>query len=340
MVLLVSMTGAFASGAGSSSDPLVSQSYVDDDYTEAVLAQGGTAIDEGLTAVYTAYAGTLISDSEGYLLTSEYEQFWIPDGGSVTVKTGASFVVYNGSVSIQSLDGTVINVSTGEEISSSASLSAYRRYFCAEDTTVTLGSDGGAVVAVDGRYILASGAAEALQYSDVPGSAWYYEAAYFVYENELFYDYDDTKFRQGEALTRAEFVYALWALSGCPEPDGTASFTDVTDEWSIKAISWAEENGIVNGYGGGLFGPDDTIERQGIATMMYRYSDYMGESVSASKSLSAYTDVDDIGDWALTAMKWANAKGLITGMTDTTLEPKGTATRAQVATIIMRYAGE
>ena len=99
----------------------------------------------------------------------------------------------------------------------------------------------------------------------------------------------------------------------------------------------AEENGIVTGYGDGTFGPEDSITREQLAAILYRYASYKGYDVTISADLSSYTDADSVSAYAVDAMSWANAEGLITGVTATTLNPTGTATRAQVATILMRF---
>lgn len=340
VILLTCMTAAAASEAGSSSDPLVSKSYVDGDYTTAVLAQGEAAINTGLEAAYNAAAGTLSGSSSDYTLTSGYERFWLPEGESVTLTFGASAVLVDGGAKISSITGTVINITTGEEVTSGISLAKNSKYFCAEDTTLVITSAGGAVVTVDGGYKLSANASRALSYTDVPANEWYYSSALYIYNNELYHDYADTTFKPNEPTTRAELVYALWKYSGSPKASSAATFTDVTDAWSIDAISWAQENGIVNGYGNGMFGPNDSIERQGIATIMYRYAAYIGRSVSATTDLKGYTDAAEVGDWAIDAVKWANAEGLIVGTSATTISPAYTASRSQVATIIMRFASK
>lgn len=97
-------------------------------------------------------------------------------------------------------------------------------------------------------------------------------------------------------------------------------------EWYADAVNWAVSNGIVGGYGSGLFGPNDTITREQLAAILYHYAEYKG--------------VDQVSDWALTALRWANAEGLVNGTSDTTLTPGGSATLAQVAVMLMRFCEE
>ena len=176
-------------------------------------------------------------------------------------------------------------------------------------------------------------------FSDVAEDDWFYEAVEFVCSNGLFNGTNDTLFSPDMPMTRAMLVTVLYRLEGEPVVTGTNSFEDVESGlWYADAVIWASNNSIVAGYGDGLFGINDHVTREQLATILYRYAKYKGYDVSAGIDLSVYTDVDHISDWASRAMKWANAEGLITGVTSTALEPLGSATRAQVATIFMRFA--
>jgi hypothetical protein len=128
----------------------------------------------------------------------------------------------------------------------------------------------------------------------------------------------------------------LYRLEGAPAVSENP-FSDVSDgKYYTSAAAWAAENGIVGGYGGGLFGPEDSITREQFAQIMYNYWSYKGNDVSAETDLSTYTDSAKISGWALNALQWANAEGLINGRTETTLVPQGTATRAESAAILHR----
>ena len=130
-------------------------------------------------------------------------------------------------------------------------------------------------------------------------------------------------------------------MEGEPEA-AEASFTDLTQDWYKAAVGWAAEKGIVNGMSAARFAPDDAITREQFAAIMYRYADYKDQISEEDKStnLLDYDDVGEISDWAMEAMQWAVGAQLINGMTDTTLAPKGNATRAQAATILLRFCGE
>lgn len=109
------------------------------------------------------------------------------------------------------------------------------------------------------------------------------------------------------------------------------------DQWYASAITWAAANNIVGGYGNGLFGPDDPITREQLAAILYRYAQCKGYDTTVSADLSRYSDLDQLSAWAQEAMTWANDKGIISGTSAVTLDPKGSATRAQSATMLMRF---
>ena len=130
----------------------------------------------------------------------------------------------------------------------------------------------------------------------------------------------------------------LYRLEGSPAVTGTSAFVDVpAGQWYTDAVNWAAANQIVKGTSATTFAPNDSITREQMAAILYRYAQYKGYDVTASADLSAYTDAAIISSYAVSAMQWAVGEGLINGITDTTLVPGGSATRAQVAAILMRF---
>ena len=176
-----------------------------------------------------------------------------------------------------------------------------------------------------------------LPFADVASGDWYYAAVQYAYDNGLMAGTSTAAFSPDLAVTRGMMVTILYSLEGTPEA-ASAGFTDVADgQWYAAAVNWAASNGIVSGYGDGVFGPNDTITREQMAAILYRYAQYKGCDVTASADLSGYADVDQISSYALTAMQWANAEGLISGTSATALSPDGPATRAQAAAIFMQF---
>jgi hypothetical protein len=167
---------------------------------------------------------------------------------------------------------------------------------------------------------------------------WAANAINFVVKENLFKGTSDTTFEPNATMTRAMMVTVLWRLAGQPEVTTFADFADVADDaYYAKAVSWANEAGIVKGYDNNLFGSNDNVTREDMASFMYRYAKYKGYDLSKTADLSGYTDMDQISAYALENMKWANANGLIQGRTETTLAPKGDSTRAEVAAIFQRF---
>ena len=177
----------------------------------------------------------------------------------------------------------------------------------------------------------------ATPFADVSDSAWYAEAVQYVYESGMMNGTSATLFTPDAATNRAMLVTILYRLEGEPAAQGSG-FADVAaGSYYADAVAWAAENGIVNGVSETSFAPDDSITREQLAAILYRYASYKDYDVTASGSLSAYTDAAQVSGYAAAAMQWANGEGLITGVTGTALDPQGSATRAQVATILMRF---
>lgn len=176
-----------------------------------------------------------------------------------------------------------------------------------------------------------------LPFRDVPEKEWFYSAVQYVYGNGIMSGTDPDLFSPNVTTTRGMIVTILYRLEGKPAATA-APFLDVSSsQYYAPAVAWASDNGIVSGYGEGLFGPEDTISREQMASILYRYARYKGYDVSASADLSGFTDIGTLSPYAAPAMRWANANGLVTGTTPTTLEPGGSAVRAQVASILMRF---
>ena len=142
-------------------------------------------------------------------------------------------------------------------------------------------------------------------------------------------------FDPGAVLTRAMTAQVLWNLAGSPAAPGGAGFTDVAaDAWYAGAVNWAAAQGIVAGYDTGAFGPEDAVTREQLAAMLYRYA---GSPAVAGEWLSGLADRENVSDWAVSPVNWAVSSGIITGG-DQGLNPQGTATRAELAAMLTRFA--
>ncbi len=178
-------------------------------------------------------------------------------------------------------------------------------------------------------------------YDDVTAADWFADAVDYVTANGLMNGMDNDSFGPAGTVSRAMLLTVLHRLEGAPAPNGSISFTDVADgTWYTQAIHWAAETGILTGYGNGQAGTNDPVTREQIAVFLHRYALHKQNRVQGNYTLNGYTDGTAASDWAAEALGWAVGMGLITGRTTDTISPTGTATRAELATILMRYCTE
>lgn len=179
---------------------------------------------------------------------------------------------------------------------------------------------------------------ETITFSDVKESDWFYKGVSYVVENGMMNGVGNDQFAPNAPLTREMLAVVLYNMEKQPESTGVNPFADVkADMWYTDAIVWANANGIVAGYDDSTFGLGDSITREQLATILHRYAQLKGYDVTEKADLTGYADSTAISGYAVEAMQWANANGIVNGMTETTLAPQGTATRAQVATMLMNF---
>ncbi len=178
---------------------------------------------------------------------------------------------------------------------------------------------------------------QTIVFSDVKESDWYYEDVKYVQENNLMTGTGETEFSPSGATTRGMIVTILWRVEGEPVVEGK-DFEDVSsDAWYSKAVAWASNNQIVSGYSETTFGPNDTATREQLATIMYRYASYKKCDLSKKAKLDKYEDRENISYYAVESIEWANANGIISGTSETTISPKDNVLRSQVAAILRRF---
>ncbi len=181
-------------------------------------------------------------------------------------------------------------------------------------------------------------APEPLPFGDVDDGDWFADAVRFVYENGMMNGVSETSFAPHATTSRSMIVTILYRLEGEPVVDDAMDFTDVAgDAYYAEAVRWAASEGIVGGYGGGLFGANDDVTREQLAAILYRYAAYQGYDVSQRADLSGFGDASSISPYAQEALSWAHAQGLVLGFEDGSLRPQGTASRAQIAAVLMRF---
>ena len=180
-----------------------------------------------------------------------------------------------------------------------------------------------------------------ISYNDVKAGDWYANAVNYVTLTGLMNGTGDG-FSPNLAINRGMMVTVLYRMAGSPEVTAENPFTDVpADTWYTDAVIWASENGITAGTSETTFSPTNSLTREQLATFFYRLADFENpDPIEITGDLTGFTDAGQVASYATDAMKWAIGEGLISGTTETTLSPKATATRAQVATILMRYTAE
>lgn len=179
-----------------------------------------------------------------------------------------------------------------------------------------------------------------MPFVDVPGDAWYAGGVRYVYAHGLMNGTGNWRFSPNRTTTRAMIATILYRMEGSPRVYGTSQFGDVeAGSWYEDAVIWATQNDIVEGYTSKTFGPNDPITREQMAAMLYRYADYCRCDMSAGRyvDLSKFSDMNEISDYAIPALRWAVGEEIIEGRTGKRLAPTDTATRAEVAVMLMRF---
>ena len=214
------------------------------------------------------------------------------------------------------------------------------------ETAAPIGSDGSVSLALShaSQYAIViddhNHGIVPLPFTDVSAGDWFYDPVCYVYSQGLMTGTSATTFEPNTPLSRAMLVAVLHRLEGSPQASA-GDFSDVADgDWYAQAVNWAASVGVVNGFDDGTFQPNAAITREQMAAILRNYAEYKGLDVTATGSLSTYTDANSVSDWAKESVTWAVGENLISGVTDDTLAPQACATRAQVAAILQRYLSE
>lgn len=344
-VVLVGLGVAVAIG-GSGEDPLVAKSYLEDTYPSAVVQTLQKRASSGTKATYDQAVSKLDKAGEADVKAAEtlqgkvsgYIAKPVKEGDMLTLNQGASFVIYSGAGTVS--NGALMDVTEGNTVAANEKVAAGRRYI-APGQNVTVRVDAAGQFGVQGTTSITVGggqSGEPLPFVDIKSSDWYYEAVTFVYGKGYFSGTEETVFSPNTSMTRAMLATVLHRVSGLETVKNGEAFTDVpAGLWYSDGIAWASANGVVNGMGDGTYRPDMAVTREQLVTMLYRYQVVRQENMNTKGSLSGYPDGGAVADWAQDAMKWAVGAELVKGRDTGHLDPKGTATRAEVATILQRF---
>ena len=353
LAFLICISSAMAADPGSASNPLITKSYITDTYENEILTESKANVSDAMDVVFDNAVNSLASQTQtallltegysGYTLTKSFEELQVSSGNSVFMLTGGKFVLSSGRGTVTVNSGAVVDISTGEEVSTGSAIKSGHRYFCTESTDAAFNIEADAVCLADGYYKIDQTPALApieLPFEDVSEKDWYYNAVSFVYDKELFSGTSANKFSPNTPMTRAMFVTVLYRLAGEPNVSGSSAFTDVQDstQYYYKAVIWASSNKIVNGYPDNTFKPSLNITREQMALIMYNYAKYAGYSTSASggTAISTFPDSGNVSSWALDAVKWAVSNKIING-SNGYIKPADSALRSHVAQIIKNF---
>ena len=275
---------------------------------------GGAPSGGGGGSAVTEYAVTVSTADNGSVAVSP-KNAEKGDTVTVTVTPDEGYVLE--SLTVTDKDGDKVSTTKGE------------------DGKYTFTMPGSAVTV---KAVFAEeGTVSELPFEDVKVEQWFYEAVKYVYDNELMNGISATEFNPNGLLTRGTIAQVLFNLEGA-DADAAAVFDDVpADAWFADAVNWAAANNIVTGYGDGTFGPDNNITREQMAAILYRYAQFKGYDVSAKGDLTAFTDGDNVSEWATDALAWCVGAKLINGRDNGTVDATGTATRAEIAQIFMNF---
>ena len=241
-------------------------------------------------------------------------------------------VVKNGNVDLSATANKTVKVMNGTENNINVTINGVSRTIGENETETFVYTSGGGGTPSEPEE-------PTWPFEDVTeGKDWFYDAVAYVYENGIMAGTDETTFEPYMELDRAMAAQLFYNLEGKPTVTGDSTFTDVTSgHWAVDAITWAAQNDIVAGIGGGLYDPDSNVTREQFAVMLYKYARFKGYDLTATGDLTQFPDAGSISSWAETALSWANGKGLINGHENGTIDPKGSTIRAQAASIMANF---
>ena len=305
--------------------------------------------DGGRTYYYTGTVDTSTVDSKNLTFTNPngFSTFTVSTtNGAVAEVEGIGYANFQDAVDAVENGGTITVLKSGDY-----SVSGNKTFSITYETgiAVTLKAATGYVLTQEGKntYTIAYAGGGTPSEPEEPtwpftdvteGDDWFYDAVAYVYENGIMAGTGETTFEPYMELNRAQAAQLFYNLEGKPAVTGDSTFTDVTSgHWAVDAITWAAQNDIVAGIGGGLYDPDSNVTREQFAVMLYNYAQYKGYDLTATGDLSQFPDAGSISSWAETALSWANGNDLINGHENGTIDPKGSTIRAQAASIMANF---
>lgn len=352
-VLVLMACGAYAL---SSSDSLVTLSYLKNVFLPEAVQQGENTADVQLQQAYDDARDTLDSLQKGYLAQATGEEGegsysavlqamdW-SDGDELTLPTGSGLLMLAGTAMVIH-DGAFIDITAGSEVASGTRLIANHRYLTGEDTQAQVAVlSGAAQMGVQGAYEDADSGVETTPFYDVCRTDWFYDSVNYAYHENLFSGTDAHHFGPNMAMNRAMLMTVLYQMAGAPTREMAAaevSFSDVpASAWYAPYVKWGADQGITAGISATTFGPELPVTREQIVVLLYSFATgYLDVTMEERADLSAYQDLGQASSWAQDALSWAVAEGIISSSSTNalTLSPQKSASRAEVATMLRAFS--
>jgi len=335
--VLLGMVTVFA--AGSATDPLISQNYLEGSYLTSLKDNVNSTLNASLTTALSRL-NEANRTYESIQFAETFKLMTLTQMQAVKLYQGSSFTLGTGAASIAISRGVVINATTGTAVPSGSQLAQNQRYFCTENTSATITAVSALTGLIDGYYSPLSGylpPSSSLRFEDVSRDAPFFPAVSFTVTNNILNSFNGW-FLPDLSMSRVDYALILHRLEGSPPPQRPTVFTDAADlsEFHRNALAWANECGILFGWDGRVF-PRDLLTRGQMITMLYRYNTYKGgNSFFNNNALDRFSDTNDIALGDINGMKWAVTHGIIGGIGDRVI-PQMLMTREMGATVLYRY---
>ena len=333
-----------AGAAGTSSDPLISVSYLYRKLTPQLQETVGGNLKKGLSETEEKLKSRLdalwFPGSIQGEFASQFISLDLYDGDVIELKSFASFVLLRGEAKLMLLEGEILDLSTGGSCSDGSFLSMHHRYIAAENTSARIRVYGSSPAGlVDGEYRVDHDSLIPTEerYMDVEDDFWAAPYTWRLSELGIVNGVEEHRFAPREIVTRGSFVTILGRMHGVDSGSfAETPFTDVSaEDWYGPYVAWAAEYGVTLGFDDGSFHPGDNINREQMAVMLFRYMNAAGIRLN-TENHDSFKDEETISDWALEAVNNLRDMGLMNGRGDNCFEPKGTATRAEICAVVYR----
>lgn len=345
LALSVLLGGITVGWAGSQENTLVTRSYLTGAYLTDLKAYITQWVTQNTQILYTdavEKAGRGTASADGWFTSNGFAAGQGKYADTVTLTSGSGLIWTSGGGAVSS--GILVDATAGVELAPGGALAAGHRYLAASDAVVVASTQSVQWMA-EGKWRCGTGGTvnTPLPFTDVSADDDFYDAVKWNYDNNFIKGTSATTFRPYNTITRAQLVTILYRNAGSPSVDTSSNpYTDINvsavNAEMSRAILWATEKGIVQGYGNGLFGPTNNVRNQELAKILYLYNALQGGSAAGTVDLSkTFTDSADIADWAVSYVRWAVANGVMGAYDTTCFRPQIAPMRCRVAVNIYNY---